>query len=102
MKRRQRFALSKFERRTIAEDPELDRLLRYGLPPARQRRRYRMLTLAGAVVLVTSLFASYPIGILAGLAAVAVGLHQLNRLRKQRGFTGLSAIENHLHEKGFS
>jgi len=81
MKRRQRLALSRFERRTTAEDPELDRLLRCGLPPARRRRRFRMLALGGAALLVTSLFVGYPIGIVAGLAAVACGDHQLSPLR---------------------
>ncbi|HEX2804642.1 MAG TPA: DUF3040 domain-containing protein [Kineosporiaceae bacterium] len=102
MKRRQRFALSRFERRSIAEDPELDRLLRYGLPPARRRRRFQLLTAVGAALAVTSLFVGYPVGVVAGLIAVTVGLHQLRRLRSRRGFVGLSAIEKHMHENGFS
>jgi hypothetical protein len=100
MNRRQRAALARIERQVTTEDPELDRLLRAGLPPAARRRRYRLAAALGTALALLSLAVGYPLGALLGAAALAIGVRQLWRTRSGIKLTHVDARRDPRHERG--
>lgn len=75
MNRYQRAQLRAIERFAAAEDPDLDRKLRGGLPSALRRRRLMWWVAGGAALFVLSILAAYPLGALLGMTMAAVAMY---------------------------